>query len=233
VWQKPDMFLIWSFLSFPLPTQILHCWGIVMPHQLWILCVSILFFIASTVQWFVQYLLCRSNYCKIKSIFLRYSVTKGCYIPGWIIFNYKLCDCEVWHSFKSETTLLWHTKEFNVLRALNNRFVFENIMYLLHWCRTGNAPWDHFKLGWLVDNGGPMELTEETEIAKFYTLWNMAPCIFCIGTNMLKELCVSFFRVLHIQVYMAAYARRLESSLIPLWKPQISWQLFTFLGQYL
>lgn len=81
VWQNPDMFLIWSFPSFPLPTQILHCWGFVMPPQLWIPCVSSLFFIASTVRWFVQYLLCRSNYYKLKTIFLRHSVTKGCYIP--------------------------------------------------------------------------------------------------------------------------------------------------------
>lgn len=95
--------LVIPFLSTTNP--VLHCWDIVMPHQLWILCVSSLFFIASTVRWIVQYLLCRSNYCKLNTIFLRHSVTKGCYIPGWIIFNCKLCDCEICHSFKSETAL--------------------------------------------------------------------------------------------------------------------------------
>jgi hypothetical protein len=81
------------------------CWGNMMPNQLRVQFVFSLFFIASSVRWFVQYLLCRANYCKLKTIFPRHSVTKGCYIPGWTIFNYKLCACEICHSFKSETAL--------------------------------------------------------------------------------------------------------------------------------
>ena len=60
-------------------------------------------------------------------------------------------------------------------------------------------------------------MTEEIEIAEvFYFMAYGTMYFFYIGTNMLKELAVSFFRVLHIQVYMASYARRLESSLLPL-----------------
>jgi len=43
---------------------------------------------------------------------------------------------------------------------------------------------------------------------------------------MLEELAMSFFRVLHIQVYMASYARRLDSSLIPLKTPNFITALY-------